>query len=129
MRKTMRSSRFWIIVFICIIMLSTASMFFMRQHYSGSVAVIIQDNVEIKRIDLKAVTEPYSFRVDSPTGGYNIVHVEPGSICVTEATCPDKICMHQGMISDSSRPIVCLPHRLMIIIESDEVPAADVISG
>jgi hypothetical protein len=50
-------------------------------------------------------------------GVHNTGHVDRGSIRVTEADCPDQICVHQGSITDDSLPIACVPHRLVIQIE------------
>ncbi len=54
--------------------------------------------------------------------GYNIIHIENGQIWIHEASCPDKICIHQGKISDNGEIIVCLPNRMLIKVvdESDE---------
>ena len=56
---------------------------------------------------------------DNPDGrvGTNRIVVEPGRICVSEANCPDGICISQGWLSDQDVPIVCLPHRLIIKIK------------
>lgn len=70
----------------------------------------------LAEIDLSAVEEPYSFTAEDGTGGTNTVLVEPGRIRVSEANCPDHICVAQGFISDGTVPIVCLPHQLMIEI-------------
>ncbi len=64
----------------------------------------------IRTIDLSAVTEPYVFVVDN--GGKNTVLVERGKISVTDADCPDKLCIEQSKAG--VMPIVCLPHRLVI---------------
>ena len=77
----------------------------------------MQDGVVIEEIDLSAVTREYSFVVEWPGGGSNTVHVQPGRICVSEADCPDHICMQQGWLSDQAAPIVCLPHRLIIRVK------------
>ncbi len=70
----------------------------------------------LKEIDLTAVEESYSFTAEDGAGGTNTVLVEPGRIRVSEANCPDHICVDQGFISDGTVPIVCLPHQLMIEI-------------
>lgn len=44
----------------------------------------------------------------------NICVVENGEIYMESATCPDKLCVHQGKISDSSKKIVCLPNKVII---------------
>jgi len=131
MMKYLRSTRFWLGAFSVLLLLSAASIVFMHRRADGGTAVILQNNREIRRIDLSAVQEPYTLRVDNPEGGYNIVLVEKGRISVTEASCPDKICIHQGRISDSTKPIVCLPNRLMILIEaaSGSAPDADALTS
>ncbi len=82
----------------------------------------------VKSINLENVTEPYSFRVEDDNGGYNIVSVEKGKICVSEASCPDKVCVNTGFISNASLPVSCLPNKLVIKIESGNDEEADIIA-
>lgn len=79
------------------------------------VARVTRDGVLLKEIDLGGVDAPYSLTFEDGSGT-NTVLVEKGRVCVSEADCPDQICVHQGWISDSVIPIICLPHRLMIEI-------------
>ena len=74
----------------------------------------MRDGVVLQRIELDRVTEAYTFSVDCPEGGTNVVEVRPGGIRVREADCPDRVCVGQGWLTDSAIPIVCLPHRLVI---------------
>lgn len=46
--------------------------------------------------------------------GFNQITVRDGEIFVSDADCPDKVCVHTGAISGGAVPIVCLPHRLEI---------------
>ena len=46
--------------------------------------------------------------------GTNIVKIENGEVYMVYADCPDKLCIKQGKISDSSRDIVCLPNRVTV---------------
>ena len=50
--------------------------------------------------------------------GYNIITIQGNSISVTDANCPDKVCIHTGKISGSGIPIICLPNRLEIKVIS-----------
>ena len=93
------------------------SFWLLQGQTDGTVARVYQDGVCIKAIDLSAVTEPYSFPVEWEDGGCNIISVEPGRICVSEADCPDQVCVRQGWISDGVVPIVCLPNELVIQLE------------
>jgi len=79
------------------------------------VARITRDGVLLKEIDLDKVDAPYSLAF-ADESGTNTVQVERGRVRVSEADCPDQICVDQGWISDGTAPIVCLPHRLMIQI-------------
>lgn len=70
----------------------------------------------IKTLSLK---ENQTITVETKTGR-NVVTVKDGKVAVTEATCPDKICMHRGWCSGGAQ-IVCLPNKLVLkfIGESD----------
>lgn len=80
------------------------------------IAKITQNGQVVEEIDLSQVKESYSFVVEGENGALNTVRVEPGRICISEASCPDQICVHQGWIDDGSEPIVCLPNQVIIQI-------------
>ena len=79
------------------------------------VARITRDGVLLEEIDLGRVAKPYSLALEDESGG-NTVLVEPGRIRVTEASCPDQVCVNQGWIDSGAVPIICLPNKLMIEI-------------
>lgn len=83
---------------------------------SRPVARITLDSVVVQEIDLGLVGAAYSFTLEGADGLTNTILVEPGRIRVSEAGCPDQICVHQGYISDGTVPIVCLPNKLIIEI-------------
>ncbi len=85
----------------------------------ASVARITRDGVPLEEIDLTKTQAPFSFLLEDGRGR-NLISVEQGRIRVSEADCPDQICVDQGWISDGTVPIVCLPHRLMIQIVGGE---------
>lgn len=124
MKCLLRSTRFWVICFLLLLLGSAAVLIFMQSSSKGTVAVITQDGKEIERVDLDSVEEPYTMCVDSDNGGYNIILIEHQRISVIEASCPDHVCVEQGKISNSLTPIVCLPNKLIIQIEraDNELP-------
>ncbi len=109
----MLKTRTWILIFAAVLLFCAAAMLLLRGAHTGSVAEIVQDGKTLRRIDLSQVTEPYSFPVECE-GGVNTVTVEPGRIRVSDADCPDKVCVAFGWLSEGSVPILCMPHRLMI---------------
>lgn len=119
----MKTTKFWVIVIGAVLLLSSLAAVWLLQGKAGTVARIYQDGVCIRTIDLSTVTSGYSFTVETGAGGYNVVQVEQGRICVTEANCPDQVCVRQGWISNQAAPIACLPHKLIVEITDD--PAAD----
>ena len=75
-----------------------------------AVATIARDGVAIETIDLDAVKNPYTLRLEDERG-VNVVAVEPGRIRVAEADCPDEVCVHTGWIDGPATPIACVPPR------------------
>ena len=76
----------------------------------ANVVTIKSDGKIVREINLDTVTVPFSFTVQN--NGFNVVEVENGRVRVTDADCPDKLCIKQS--ESGILPIVCLPHRLVI---------------
>jgi hypothetical protein len=49
----------------------------------------------------------------------NTLTISGGKAKMTEADCPDKLCMHQNAISLSGENIVCLPNRVVCTVVGD----------
>lgn len=116
----------------CTILVLTASILvlFLRHHIgqnpdTGYTAYIYQDGQLLQTIPLSQVTESYDITIKASNGGYNLIQISHGAIAITEADCPDQICVHQGTITDSLLPITCLPHRLVIELKSDSSASFD----
>lgn len=82
----------------------------------------IYQNGELKQsIDLSTVKESFTFTMEGESGCTNKIEVRPESIGIISASCPDKLCVHQGFINNSQLPIICLPNRLVIQIRQEEI--------
>ena len=113
----MKQTKFWVILFVALAVLGAGAFLLLRGHgQTGQTAVIRVDGKVYQRIDLRAVTIPYDIEVQTDWGT-NTVHVEPGAVSVTQADCPDHLCVQQGEITTSAVPIVCVPHHLTVQIE------------
>ena len=62
------------------------------------------------------MTIPYDIEVQTDWGT-NTVLVESDGVSVTQADCPDLLCVQQGKITTSAIPIACVPHHLTVQIE------------
>lgn len=114
----MKSQKFWLFLVGSILLVSAAAgALVFRGRAGDSTAFLYQDGVCIRTIALSGVDAPFSFTVEWE-GGYNVIEVERGRIRVAQADCPDQVCVRQGWISNSVVPVACLPHRLVIQLES-----------
>lgn len=77
-------------------------------------AEIYQDGRLIYSIPLSSVQKTYTIDVEGEEEGHNHIEVRKGSIGITWADCPDKLCVRQGYIHNASIPITCLPNKLVI---------------
>lgn len=59
---------------------------------------------------------------------YNLMLISGGQVSVSDADCPDKLCVRQRAIARSGESIICLPHKLVIQIESKEDSELDAVT-
>lgn len=59
---------------------------------------------------------------------YNLVLIVDGTVQVTDADCPDQLCMKQHSISKNRESIICLPHKLVLQIHAKEEGALDAVT-
>lgn len=124
----MKTNKFWVVALAVLALICTASMLVLR-HAPASTAEVYLDGELIETLDLAAVTEPYTITVESTASDYNVISVASGRVCISNASCPDKLCVRQGWASAANTPIVCLPHKLVITLKSGNTPEVDAIVG
>ena len=66
--------------------------------------------------------------IEGYNGSRNVLVIEDGRAYMKEASCPDRLCMHQGRIDKSGQTIVCLPNRVVIEIKNGEGGGYDAIT-
>ena len=72
----------------------------------------------VVKVDGKEVAT-YSLSEDGEhelNGGTNILRIEDGKAYLTDATCPDHLCVNQGKIDQTGETITCLPNRLTVTV-------------
>ena len=104
-----------LLLLLAAVIASAAFLLFRDKGTNSPVARITRDGVLLEKIELDRINAPYSLTLEDGSGT-NTVQVEKGRICISEADCPDQICVNQGWISNGTVPIVCLPHKLIIEI-------------
>ena len=90
----------------------------------GAYALITLDAKEYARLPLN---EDTVLCIDSDKGTNKVV-VSNNEVYVESADCPDQICVEHAHIRYKDETIVCLPHRLIITVISEEESEIDAIS-
>lgn len=83
----------------------------------GTYAVVKVDGQELYKLELDKDT---TVDVAGYQGGLNRIEVKTGKVSMTEADCPDELCVKTGKVSRTGETIVCLPHRVVIEIKSTQ---------
>ncbi len=114
----MKNRKILIAVAIIILVSACLSVLILRRSDKQKVE-IVQDGTVLYSFDLKS-TEDRDIRISAPDGGYNLVQIHNGTICISEADCPDQTCVNMGVLKSDYLPIVCLPHKLIVRFAEDE---------
>ena len=105
---------FILIAVVMLIALISAVIVYLT-HNKGDMAVIKVDGNIVSELSLSDNT---TITIEGYQGGSNTVSIIDGKAYVSEADCPDEICVKTGGISRAGETIVCLPHRVVVEIKS-----------
>lgn len=94
-------------ILVGVVLLAAILFFVFIPKESANIAKITVNGELYKTVSLEKDTK-------IEIGNTNVATVKNGEIYMESATCPDKLCVHQGKISDSSKKIVCLPNKVII---------------
>ncbi len=90
-----------------------------------------EGGVAVVRVDGRE-TERHALSVDGVfplNGGSNVLVVENGEAWLSEANCPDLLCVKMGKIRYAGQTITCLPNRLTVTVEGGESNGIDFVAG
>ncbi len=76
-------------------------------------AVIVEISSFGQVVETVDISRDGTYEISNALGGSNTITVKDGQVSCTEASCPDKICIHQGHISQNGEMIVCLPNQMI----------------
>ena len=113
------------ILFLIVILLSVVcSILYIKNNKGEKIAKIYKDKKLLYTIDLSSVEKPYEIKLGDDEN-YNIIQVNHNEISIIEASCHDKVCINTGKINNGTVPIVCLPNKVIIEINSNEEQKID----
>ena len=101
----------WILIVVLLVAAVAAYFgirFYQKANTKEAVAVVTVDGVEY--------------------GSYNVLTIKDGYADMTEASCPDQICVNHSKISRKNETIVCLPDKVVVTIENGEKEDIDLLT-
>ena len=108
--KRLRNDVMLILTIVLVIVISAFLYFAMQK--DGGTAAVIKNGEEIARYSLNEnITMPIT-----DENNINMLVIEDGKAYISQATCPDKICVNHRPVSKEGETIVCLPNKLVIEI-------------
>ncbi len=126
MKSLFHTIKRWdVIVIITLILLSFLPFAIFSYQFAGTsdehsqyVAVISVDNEIVKQVTLTGNSGIETFTITQPDGDSNTIEVRDNRIRIKAATCPDQVCVRSGFLSKPGKTIVCLPHKVVIEVQS-----------
>lgn len=109
----------WFLVIL--VLLVACAMLFLLPSESGENVMIYHDGALLYTLPLHTDTR---LELDLPQG-HNTVVIQGGKVYIESADCNGD-CIRSGQKSQAGTSIVCLPHRLSIVIAGDDL---DGVSG
>ena len=102
------------------LMVSLLLFLFLRGGKEGSEVRVM---VEGKEIGVYSLSKDREYSLN---GGTNTLIIKDGKAYMTDADCPDKLCVRQGKISRNGETITCLPNKLTVTV-IDEKGEVDLV--
>ena len=118
-----KNDKILIVVLFGITLVLFLGLYFVRQNTMNGEAVVLIEGKEVGRYSLA------EDRVVEISGlcGVNVLTIETGEAWMSEAVCPDKVCMDFGKIHYNTEMIVCRPGGIVVIIENGDTSELDAV--
>ena len=102
-----------------------ATLFFMliARPQNGRAVEVQVDGVTVASLPLDADT---TYIIDGADGGHNTLVIADGKATVTDATCPDGVCVRHRAIDKAGQSIICLPNKVVVRVIGEPTVDAEV---
>ena len=107
-----------LILILSLIMIPLAGMILMDSLYEHGDRVLIYVDDELR--GTYPLDEDEKVTIRGYGNGSNTVMIEDGRVYMDAASCPDRLCIHQGHIDKTGQMIVCLPNRVVVKIQGSD---------
>ena len=114
--KPAKSTKFWVLLIGALLLVAVIGLFVMQAVREEGAQVVITWNGEVD--GTYSLAEDRTFVFEGENGGRNVVVIENGLVFVSEANCPDQVCVNHKPTNQTADPIVCLPNKLVVEVSA-----------
>lgn len=114
------------IVLIAVIAVVVGILIFVLYGLNNEPGAYVQVEVDGNVVETLPLDTDVQREIKTDNGGLNILVIEDGRAMMTDANCPDGICVNHMAISRSGESIICLPHKVVISVVDDEKADDDI---
>lgn len=120
----MSSNRKLVVIFLVVfVVFSLSAVLLNTIKPETNIAIITIDGEKVREVD---TSHNQSFDIVSKNGTNSVI-VKDNKIYLTDATCPDKLCVRHGELHNKYDAIVCLPNK--VVIEYKNTEDIDAVAG
>ena len=112
------------IILISIIIITSLICFAAYHIFYNKDGTYVQISVDSKIYKTLPLNKDTTITINGVNDGINILQIKDGYASITEADCPDMLCVKQKKIHYNGETLVCLPHKVVVAVISNE--AADI---
>ena len=103
------------------VILAVAGVFFIgNMVINRQPAMKVEVTVDCEIVEELDLNKDIELVIHGHKGGTNTLVIEDCKVHISHASCPDKLCMNQGIITQSGEMIVCLPNLMIAKITGGE---------
>ena len=96
----------------------------LRTAPTGGAVVVQVDGETVATLPLDTDT---TYTIAGVGSGHNTLVITDGKASVTEATCPDGVCVRHRAIDKAGQSIICLPNKVVVRVLGE--PSVDAEAG
>ena len=116
-----------ILLILCILLIASAGVFYLYGLRPSGDTVVV--SVDGKEYGVYPLSEDITQDIYTGKNGeyLNRLVIKDGKAYMETANCPDGICVEHSKIFRDGESIVCLPHRVVVTVVTDNQGSPDVV--
>ncbi len=116
------------LIAILILIFVVLSIFVCVRFFVGDKGKYVKVYVNNKLEKILKLNKDQKYLIETKNG-YNLLIIKDRKARVLDSDCPNQICVNKGSISKNDESIICLPHHVVVTIESSEPSKVDAVAN